>query len=90
MGQESSNRFTVPIFSEGFGSNRIRKIITKMSASHIFQEMVVILSLEKKSKGDLEIGSKNILKSCILYKRKCNLSVAEVHWKLPELIEKYF
>ena len=71
-------------------SNRIRKIITKMSASHIFQEMVVILSLEKKSKGDLEICSKNVLKSCILYKGKCNLSVAEVHWKLLERIEKFY
>ena len=44
----------------------------------------------KKSKGDLQICSKNVLKSCILCKRKCNLSVAEVHWKLLERIEKLY
>jgi hypothetical protein len=44
----------------------------------------------KKSEGDLEICSKNVLKSHILYKRKCNLSVAEVHWKLLERIEKLY
>ena len=96
MGQTFSILYTVHSMlqdcTSGFFccSNRIRKIITKMSASHIFQEMVVILSLEKKSKGNLQICSKNVLKSCILYERKCNLSVVDVRWKLERSEKLYF
>lgn len=44
----------------------------------------------KKSKGDLQICSKNVLKSCILYERKCNLSVVDVRWKLERSEKLYF